>query len=195
MTEENENVWTREIETLIKELAKTAVTYKKLHEKESRNCHRYNNKAMYLAVAMGPLSSVIASIGAVLHPDEDKVFPLTEIGLGFLTGVVVASIKVAKFQEKSNDHKLASVKYSSLINGINFQLALPISERDNPIEFFKWVESKYDELSTNSPLLSENDNKKVENVMCKLEEGTLLNIKPPPTNQSLQYEISRLNKI
>ena len=192
MKEENDNIWTPQIEYLIKDMAKTASTYKTLHEVESRKSNKNNNKAMYLAIVMGPLSSVIASVGAVLHPDEDKLFPVMEIGLGFLTGVIVASIKVAKFQEKSTNHKVAAVKYTSLLSSINFQLALPVNSRDNPIEFMKWVENKYDDLLINSPLLSEIDSKKMDNVTYKLEEGRL---KPPPSNQSLQYEISRLNKL
>ena len=121
MKEENDNIWTPQIEYLIKDMAKTASTYKTLHEVESRKSNKNNNKAMYLAIVMGPLSSVIASVGAVLHPDEDKLFPVMEIGLGFLTGVIVASIKVAKFQEKSTNHKVAAVKYTSLLSSINFQ--------------------------------------------------------------------------
>jgi anthranilate/para-aminobenzoate synthase component II len=198
---EESHPWTSGIETLISNLAQEAVKYKTLHEKDAHNANINHNRAMYVALALGPISGVVASIGAVMHPEENKLFPILEICLGFLSGIVIGSIKVAKFQEKSTTHKIASAKYTSMISNIKFQLALPAEFRDDPVEFMKWVENKYDELLLQSPLISEKTNK----ISCNndIESGipdrksmrfnsTLT--KNPATNTSLQYEINRLNK-
>jgi hypothetical protein len=192
--------WTKGIEDLVIKLASDSEVYKRLHEKDARDANINHNRAMYVALALGPISGVIASIGAVMNPEENKLFPIAEIILGFLSGIVIGSIKVAKFDEKSTTHKIASAKYTSMISNINFQLALPPQHRDDPMEFMKWVERKYDELLIQSPLISTKYAKTCEN----MEAGKLPSLntrfnstiaKPVPTNDTLKYEINRLNNI
>tara|TARA_B100001996_G_C18553267_1_gene551748 strand:+ start:77 stop:703 length:627 start_codon:yes stop_codon:yes gene_type:complete len=188
---EEGNAWTPGIESLLSNMAIDCKKYKKLHSNSAHSASKKHGTAMYLAIALGPISGVVASIGAVMHPEENKLFPILEICLGFLSGIILGSIKVAKFDEKSTTHKIACAKYTSMISNINFQLALPIESRDNPIEFMKWVENKYDELLLQSPLIDDKIN--ISEDIHQLQKSTCL--RDVPTDTSLQYELKRLNKI
>jgi len=190
---DEENAWTPGIEALLNNLALECNKYKKLHSNSARNASIKHGRAMYVAIALGPIAGVVASIGAVMHPEENKLFPVLEICLGFLSGIILGSIKVAKFDEKSTTHKIACAKYTSMISNIKFQLALPVESRDNPFEFMKWVENKYDELLLQSPLIDDKLKITHDDSFHDVERSTCL--KDVPTDKSLQYELRRLNKL
>ena len=81
------NSWTPGIESLLNNLAQECSKYKKLHSTSARSASKKHGNAMYVAIALGPIAGVVASIGAVMHPEEDKLFPILEICLGFLSGI------------------------------------------------------------------------------------------------------------
>lgn len=187
------SAWTPGIESLLNNLAQECNKYKKLHSTSARSASKKHGNAMYLAIALGPIAGVVASIGAVMNPEEDKLFPILEICLGFLSGIILGSIKVAKFDEKSTTHKIACAKYTSMISNIKFQLALPKESRDDPFEFMRWVENKYDELLLQSPLIDDKFTMKADDSDNFIQKSTCF--KDNPTDKSLQYELSRLNKL
>jgi len=190
---DQENAWTPGIEVLLNNLALECNKYKKLHSKSARGASIKHGRAMYLAIALGPITGFVAAIGAVMNPEDNKLFPVLEVCLGFLSGIILGSIKVAKFDEKSTTHKIACAKYTSMISNIKFQLALPTESRDNPFEFMKWVENKYDELLLQSPLIDDKLSITHDDSFHDVKRSTCL--KDVPTDKSLQYELSRLNKL
>ena len=48
----------------------------------------------------------------------DPTFPIIELVLGFLSGIVVASIKFGRYDEVSNANKTAAARYTSIESNV-----------------------------------------------------------------------------
>jgi hypothetical protein len=73
-----------------------------------------------------------------------------------MSGVLSAIIKFSKFEHQSTIHKAVSMKYASLENNIQRQLALPKDDRQAAGKYLEWVSHSFDELFNSSPVLVEN---------------------------------------
>ena len=146
--------WTLFIEKNAKRIGEKSQGYKLMHIKESIHTNKIYNILMYTAIILGPLSGLISGIGSIVDKDSMSVYPIVSSCIAFMSGIFVAVSKVGKFNDKSNAHKIAASKYTSLESNVRRQLALPRDIRVTPIEFLNWVGSSYDELFTGSPLVS-----------------------------------------
>jgi hypothetical protein len=146
--------WTYLIEKNAKSIGEKSQGYKLMHIKESMNKNKIYNILMYTAIVLGPLSGLISSLGSNINNDSPTVFSILSTCIAFTSGIFVAISKVGKFNEKSNAHKIAASKYTSLESNVRRQLSLPRNIRVKPSEFLNWVGSSYDDLFLGSPLVS-----------------------------------------
>jgi hypothetical protein len=146
--------WTFLIEKNAKSIGEKSQGYKLMHIQESLYKHKIYNILMYTAIILGPLSGLISSLGSSIHHDSPTIFSILSTCIAFSSGIFVAVSKVGKFNEKSNSHKIAASKYTSLESNVRRKLSLPRIIRVKPREFLNWVGASYDDLFLGSPLVS-----------------------------------------
>lgn len=146
--------WTFLIEKNAKSIGEKSQGYKLMHIKESINKNKTYNILMYTAIVLGPLAGLISSLGSSINQEDQTIFSILSTCIAFTSGIFVAISKVGKFNDKSNSHKLAASKYTSLESNVRRQLSLPRNIRVRPGAFLNWVGSSYDDLFLGSPLVS-----------------------------------------
>ena len=145
--------WNDNIEEAAKTIGATAHAYKLMHITEAQKSNKDYTRLMFLGIVLGPASGIISGISAALNPEMDPTFPIIEIMLGFLSGIVVASIKFGRYDEVSNANKTAAARYSSIESNVRRQLSLNREDRQPSTTYMEWLETKYEELLLSAPLL------------------------------------------
>lgn len=109
--------------------------------------------------------------------------------LGAISTILSALFMFMNNQAKSEEHSTASSNYEKLHRYIESVLSMPVNIRGDPIEIIKDIRSVYDEVATNSPMLSEDP----------IPGGILyspLVAKPPvPDDFTLKNEVERQHVI
>lgn len=169
----NKNVlWNDKIEEAAKNIGETSRAYKIMHTKEAQKSNKDYNRLMMLGIILGPASGIISGISAALNPEMNPTFPIIELILGFLSGIVVASIKFGRYDEVSNANKTAAARYTSIESNVRRQLGLHREDRMSPTTYMEWLETKYEELLLSAPLLPPGNYEKYKKTADK--EGWLI---------------------
>ena len=145
--------WNDNIEEAAKTIGATAHAYKLMHITEAQKSNKDYTRLMFLGIVLGPASGIVSGISAALNPEMNPTFPIIEIMLGFLSGIVVASIKFGRYDEVSNANKTAAARYSSIESNVRRQLSLNREDRQPSTTYMEWLETKYEELLLSAPLL------------------------------------------
>jgi hypothetical protein len=164
MDTHNDNVsWNDRIENAAKDIGESSKGYKLLHIREAQRAVKMYSFLMYIGILVGPLSGVLSGIEAALRPPkDDPTMSVIVIFLGFLSGIIVATIKFGRYDELSNANKTAAASYTSLEANVRRQLGLYRNDRVNAIKYMEWLETKYEELFMSAPLLPAGSYKKIE---------------------------------
>jgi hypothetical protein len=154
MENKNKILWDDVIENNAISIGEKAKGYKIMHMKSSRHISKIYNILMYSGIVLGPLSGLLSGIGTIINPETDITIPLIASCVGFVSGILVATTKFGKFEQKSSAHKIAASKYTSLESNIRRQLAIPKKARINPVEYMEYIGNSFDELFLASPLIN-----------------------------------------
>jgi hypothetical protein len=155
---DDENVkysWNHSTEKVIKDIGETCKAYKIMHNFEAQKMRSMYNWLMLSGVVLGPISGIISATGSSLNLTGYPSIVISQTAMGFLSGIFVAILRFGRYDEVSTANKSASAKYSSLESNIRRQLSLYRLSRVDPKSYMEWVESKYDELLTSAPILSD----------------------------------------
>ena len=109
---------------------------------------------MVIGIIIGPLTSVISSIGLTLKMQNSPSIAIINIILGFLSGLIATTMKFAKYEKKISLNKTIAAEFMTLEANINRQLSLYRHDRVSSIPYMEWLEHKYQELLATAPLLS-----------------------------------------
>ena len=145
--------WSENLEKMAQEIGESSGAYKSMHLDEARYARRAYAGLMFLGIVLGPLSGILNSTGIVLDMRHNPYLALTEIACGFLSGIAVAVVKFAKYDEVSHANKSAAAKYASLESNVRRQLGLTRNVRVEANNYLHWLDSKYDELIASAPLI------------------------------------------
>ena len=146
-----QSIWNHHIEEVVKDIGESSKAYKTMHNKEARNANDKYNRIMIAGIIAGPLSGIISAIGPSLNYTP---ITITQIALGFLSGLFIAILRFGKYDEVSNSNKSAAAKYASLESNVRRQLSLYRKDRFPAVSYLEWTETKYDDLISSAPLLS-----------------------------------------
>ncbi len=149
--EYDHTIWNHHIEEVVKDIGESSKAYKTMHNKEARNANDTYNRLMIAGIITGPLSGIISAIGSSINYTP---ITITQIVLGFLSGLFIAILRFGKYDEVSNSNKSAAAKYASLESNIRRQLSLYRKDRFPAVSYLEWTETKYDDLISSAPLLS-----------------------------------------
>jgi hypothetical protein len=156
MSEEKENKgeWNVKIEEAAQDIGQAAQGYKHMHIWQAQKATTRHKYLMGSGICIGPLASVIQSIALALKMENDNMFSVFVILLGFLSGILVATVKFGKYDEVSNANKSAAARYTSIEANVRRQLGLYRRDRMPAIAYMDWLETKYEELLMSAPLIS-----------------------------------------
>ena len=143
--------WSSDIEKAIRTTKEKAHGYRILHEKSSR---RAASIFFWLSVAgmlMGALGALVSGIGAILHPDEDIAFPLANVAMSTVNGLIAAVIKQSKLTNSEAAHSNSSRQYDILESNIYETSLLP--EKPDGAQYFKDISKVFRSLKESSPVV------------------------------------------
>ena len=147
--------WNSFLENEVKKIGEQTKGYKIIHIKNARITRRYHDFLMYMGIILGPLSAFILGIKEARSPDDISPEIILSICVSFISGMVIATTKYAKYEAVSSAHKLAASKYSSLESNIRRQLLKNRSDRVDSSRYLEYIGESFDELFKSSPLVAE----------------------------------------
>jgi hypothetical protein len=122
------------------------------HIKNSIIYSRIYSMFIILGVLIGPVSSTLSTTDAF----SSSTLLIISSFTGYISGIIIAIIKFGKFEQLSILNKNAAMKYNSLENNIKRQLSLYRADRIKPDHYLKWIEIKFEEINSTSPLIHKN---------------------------------------
>lgn len=108
---------------------------------------------MYIIIALGPISSILASTYDTIAKCDSDNNKVIQIFLSLISGVLSAIIKFSKFEHQATVHRTTSLKFASLENNIKRQLTLLPEDRQPADKYLEWVTHSFDELFNSSPIV------------------------------------------
>jgi hypothetical protein len=183
-----DNNWNELVEEVILDIQKRSSSNSHLHLKLANGyLFKYNFLTM-LGIIIGPMSAAIASLNEQQCSYEYKFLHMCMIILSMSSGIIMSVIKFGKYDEKCNKNKLAATNYITIEHNIRQQLMLQKEDRLNSNTYLEWLQQKFDNIFSNSPLLPHvKDDTEID---VKNEET----IVKPEIDKMLQYEFERLQK-
>jgi hypothetical protein len=150
--------WNNKNEKLVSDLGEKSSAYQWLHNKAAR---RLYNTDKIIGVGITILAGII-SIESQL-PKDDNFIIATNI-LKFLT-FVTSSINIfLNYQEASEKHKQAGVKFQNLYNIIEEEVSQYKQQRHNAMEFIRDSNKMYTSIISESPNISDRELKAFKNI-------------------------------
>lgn len=138
---------------------KNCLAYKWMHEQE---CFRYYKRNKILNIIsiivtfiVGLTSIITDNLLIDLHLDEFKfiinsiITPFFLFMVSFINGIQQNS----KFEQQAEHHNLANIRYNALYSNIDRMLTINKEDRQEPVDYFKWVNDQYDNLGLSSPII------------------------------------------
>ena len=150
---EKEGEWNSKLEEAARDIGEAAQGYKHMHISEAQKASKKHHRLMGTGIVIGPLASVLSSVGVALGLENNPIISVFVIVLGFLSGIIVATVKFGKYDEVSNANKSAAARYTSIEANVRRQLGLYRKDRVAAISYMEWLETKYEELLMSAPLL------------------------------------------
>ena len=146
-------IWNETTEKVIRDVETSCREYKYIHVQACKAASRKYDFTMYVIIAVGPISSILASTYDTSANCNSPVNQAVQIFLYLITGVLSAIIKFSKFEHKATIHRTTSLKFSSLENNIKRQLTLRREDRQPADKYLEWVIHSFDELFNSSPII------------------------------------------
>ena len=151
--ESKNKIWNETTEKVIRDVQNSCKEYKYMHVEACKSASRKYDITMYIIIAVGPISSILASTYDTTDKCTSTINQAVQIFLYLITGVLSAIIKFSKFEHKATVHRTTSLKFSSLENNIKRQLTLLPEDRQPADKYLDWVIHSFDELFNSSPII------------------------------------------
>lgn len=203
--EMNNNIskWNSTIEKMLKNISLKSDIYKREHYRITQSTNSRFSMLMISILVLSPLPAFVSIARSYLEQDNeyDLVFTMTSSLISFTSSILISILKFSKFENKINEHKIATIKYRALSNNINRQLSLLRENRISAQEYLDWIIKKYDDLNAASPLLdvstsdydnNEEINEEVHEVREEVRDESIHNIfRNVYDDSNMNYELSR----
>lgn len=155
--EDNKNIkhseWNSKLEDAAQGIGQSAQGYKHMHIWQAQRASKKHHCLMGTGIILGPTASVISSIGLAFGLSNEPTISVLTILLGFMSGILIATVRFGKFDEVSSANKSAAARYTSIESNVRRQLGLYRKDRIEAVSYMDWLETKYEELFMSAPLL------------------------------------------
>jgi hypothetical protein len=148
-------IWNEKTEKVIIDIQNACKDYKYMHVEACKTASRKYDITMYIIIALGPISSILASTYDTSLRCNSESNQIVQIFLSLISGVLSAIIKFSKFEHQATVHRATSLKFASLENNIKRQLTLLPEDRQSADKYLEWVTHSFDELFNSSPIIVE----------------------------------------
>ena len=151
---ENQVLWTKEQEELLKDWCDIANCFRWMHEQSSFKYKRINNQIALPVIVLSTLTGT-ANFGMnSLIPQSAQKFASAIVGgINIFCGVLTTVQTYFKYAENSEAHGTASKMWSKLQRIIGIELAIERAKRKRPNEFLKFCIEEYNKLKETSPVI------------------------------------------
>jgi hypothetical protein len=153
--ETKHKIWNDATEKVITDIQNSCREYKYMHVDACKTASRKYDITMYVIIALGPISSILASTYDTNTRCNSESNQIVQIFLSLISGVLSAIIKFSKFEHQATVHRTTSLKFASLENNIKRQLTLHPEDRQSADKYLEWVTHSFDELFNSSPIVVE----------------------------------------
>ena len=122
-----------------------------MHVQSASHYEFWYNFIVVLGIFLGPLASMITTIGTAVNSRPVNIFDILSSIISFVSGVAVGILKFGKYDQVSTNHRNAAVQYSALERTIRRYKWVPTETRDPFHEFSKFIGDSLDALLKQSP--------------------------------------------
>lgn len=130
-----------------------AKSYKIMHVHSASHFEFWYNFIVVLGIFLGPLASMITTIGTAVNSRPVNVFDILSSVISFVSGVAVGVLKFGKYDQVSIMHKNAAAQYSTLERTIRRYESIPTHIQDPFHQFSKFIGDSLDALLKQSPAI------------------------------------------
>lgn len=140
------NSWTPDLENNIRETRSKAKAYIWIHKENSGYLGDIHKWLMIIAGILSFLSGVIGAL-----PIQGFYLSLINLLVGGLGTTLLVYLNSENLTQNSEKHKVASGKWSGIVNNIERQLSMPPQYRENGATYHRWINQQYDTLFSTAP--------------------------------------------
>jgi hypothetical protein len=142
------------LEETIQRIGEDAKGYKFMHLSQARRSNVIYSRLMIVGICTGPVGGVLTSYNYMMGNPCNPILSIGEVILGFISGIIIAIIKFGKYDEAVNANQVAASNYINIEVSIRMQLSLCRSDRLNASVYMDWLQKKYEESISSSPIIS-----------------------------------------
>jgi hypothetical protein len=155
--------WDRIIEQSMKTLAEKCSVYQYIHQQMAFEYQQLHDRLTLAALLLAPLPGFMSALSLNI-PTENypNVLPVLNTCVSFGGAVCMSVLKMLNLKKNIHEHHDRATKYDALNNNIRRQLAISRSHRVPAGEYYEWVGDYFDNLSKESPSISQPAMKKGE---------------------------------
>lgn len=140
--------WCEGFEIILKKEAEQSESLFWLHNKASLLSTKYND---YIQIP----SIVLQTITGFLSATNGLVPALALGGISIFTGILTTILSYYKFSAKAEGHRVVAQLYMQIYKKLEVELALPISQREDPLILLSEVRDKLSKISEVAPDIPE----------------------------------------
>jgi hypothetical protein len=144
MSEENLTQWSSGLEMVLKNEAETSESLFWLHNRSSSVASR-NNDMLNIP------SIILQSLTGFLSATSGLVPPLALGAISILTSIMSTILAYYKFSAHAEGHRVCAQLYLKIYKQLEVELALPISQRTDPLTLLQDVRDKLSRVSEVAP--------------------------------------------
>eukprot|EP00899_Mesostigma_viride_P010893 jgi/Mesvir1/19805/Mv25383-RA.1 len=162
-------MWTPGLEKLVYGWGQKALALRHMHDMASGRANRLHHGLTIPAIIL----SAVASATAFTTSSGTDNPAILNTAFGCISLAVAALTSTQNFlrcAQKSEQHRAASVKFSSLYREIDAELTKPGNHRTNPFEFVQMIRLTLDHVSGDAPSIPTSVRKEFKK---RVMEGTL----------------------
>jgi hypothetical protein len=144
MGDENLTQWSSGLEMVLKNEAETSESLFWLHHRSSSVAARNNDMINIPSI-------ILQSVTGFLSATSGLVPPLALGAISILTGIMSTILAYYKFSAKAEGHRVCAQLYLKIYKQLEVELALPITQRSEPLKLLEDVRDKLSRVSEVSP--------------------------------------------
>lgn len=184
--------------------------YSWIHSADSVIAYNSNNVFTVVGMVLTGLSATESIIAANITDKESEMYSILTVTNSIVLYVITALSGIRQYLNYERDaelHKTASTRFLNMSNNIKKFLILDADEKDEIVEYYKWVSSEFENIVSSTPSTSIASLKNFEKTFgvqvknndvfeTQLDEVLVVEEKEPVSSSerrqnALKYEIDR----
>lgn len=153
------NHWSTNIIKILSDYKEICITRKWLHETEARKYKTKNKYLNFMSIFFTSITATSSTVTSSIQMTNNTYSQISDIIspiVLYITAVINLLQHFYNFEQIAEQHYTFSLRYNTLQNNIHRMLALDEIERQDVHDYFKWVTTEYDNLTSNMPSISTN---------------------------------------